>query len=222
MAILSLAAMYFTDRNDAAIQLAKLVSAHAGPQTLVLAIPRGGVPIGYTLANRLKASLDLLMAKKIGHPQDPEYAIGAVCDNEIVVDTDSAAPLEYLAQQQAKIKRELIDRYTRLTGREKALSTHQKKVIIVDDGIATGRTMMAAIRAIRKQLPAALIVAVPVCSTEAAARLRPVVDELISCHYPEPFIGVGRFYWDFPQLTDQEVISMLCSSIPANHPTAIE
>lgn len=222
MAILSSAAMYFTDRNDAATQLAKLVSAHAGPQTLVLAIPRGGVPIGYTVANRLKAPIDLLMAKKIGHPQDPEYAIGAVCNNETVVDTDSGAPQEYLAQQQNKIKRELKERYTRLTGREKPLPTHQKKVIIVDDGIATGRTMMAAIRAIRKQQPAVLIVAVPVCSKEAAARLRPVVDELISCHYPEPFIGVGRFYRDFPQLTDQEVMSMLCASIPANHPTVIE
>jgi predicted phosphoribosyltransferase len=214
--------MYFTDRNDAAIQLAKLVSTHKGPQTVVLAIPRGGVPIGCVLAKMLQAPIDLLMAKKISYPGDPEYAIGAVCENETVIDTGSGVQHEYLAVQREKINQELKDRYTRLTGREEALPIRQKKVIITDDGIATGRTMLAAVRAVRKHQPAMLIVAVPICSKEAGAKLRPAVDELISCYYPDPFIGVGRFYSDFTQVTDQEVRSLLCSTIPADHPTIIE
>ena len=222
MAILSSAAMYFTNRNDAAIQLAKRVSTHKGPQTIVLAIPRGGVPIGYALANLLRAPIDLLMAKKIGYPGDPEYAIGAVCENETVIDSDSGVQQEYLTLQQKKIKQELNERYTRLTGREKPFSVLQKKVIITDDGIATGRTMLAAIRAIRKQQPAALIVAVPVCSKEAATKLKPLVDELICCYYPDPFIGVGRFYREFTQVTDQEVMSMLRSTSPVNQSRVIE
>jgi predicted phosphoribosyltransferase len=162
------------------------------------------------------------MAKKIGYPGDPEYAIGAVCENETVIDSDSGVQQEYLTLQQKKIKQELNERYTRLTGREKPFSVLQKKVIITDDGIATGRTMLAAIRAIRKQQPAALIVAVPVCSKEAATKLKPLVDELICCYYPDPFIGVGRFYREFTQVTDQEVMSMLRSTSPVNQSPVIE
>ncbi|MFM8806092.1 MAG: phosphoribosyltransferase [Sphingomonadales bacterium] len=214
--------MYFTDRKEAAIQLAKLVSAHKGPQTLVLAIPRGGVPIGYVLANQLEAPIDLLMAKRIGFPGDPEYAIGAVCENETIIDENSGVSPEYIIQQRDKIKKELKYRYTILTGRQRALSVQRKKVILVDDGIATGRTMLAAVRAIRKQRPASLIIAVPVCSFEASTRLKPEVDELVSCYYPDPFVGVGRFYREFTQVTDQEVIGMLRSTSPSSPSPVIE
>lgn len=201
--------MYFTDRNEAALELAVLLAKHRGPSTLILAIPRGGVPIGCVLARQLQAPLDLLMAKKIGYPGNPEYAIGAVCENETIIDTHSGVSLEYLALQKEKIAQELKERYRTLTGRQQPISPTQKKVIITDDGIATGRTMLAAVRAIRKQRPTSLIVAVPVCSHEASARLKTEVDELISCYYPDPFIGVGRFYRQFEQVTDNEVREML-------------
>ncbi|NDF98599.1 MAG: phosphoribosyltransferase [Chitinophagia bacterium] len=209
---------YFTDRNEAALQLATKIIKHKSPQTLVLAIPRGGVPIGKVLAEALSASLDLLMAKKIGHPFDPEFAIGAVCANEMIIEEASEINAEYLAQQGQQIKAELSARYKRLTGRERLLSPHQKKVIITDDGIATGRTMLAAVRAIKKQGPSSLIVAVPVCSVEASKKVAPEVDELIACYYPDPFVGVGRFYKQFSQVTDEEVIEMLRKSTTVASP----
>ncbi|MBU6306525.1 MAG: phosphoribosyltransferase [Bacteroidetes bacterium] len=204
--------MYFTDRQEAAIQLAAKIIKHKGPQTIVLAIPRGGVPIGCALAQALSAPLDLLMAKKIGHPFDPEFAIGAVCVNENIIEEAGSVNKEYIAQQLEQIKKELSDRYRHLTSRERPLPLYQKKVIITDDGIATGRTMLAAVRAIKRQDPSSLIIAVPVCSVEAKNKLMPEVDELIACHYPDPFIGVGRFYRHFSQVTDEEVMAMLTTS----------
>jgi predicted phosphoribosyltransferase len=201
--------MYFTDRSEAAQALATKLSAYKSPETIVLAIPRGGVPIGCTIAKTLQAPIDLLMAKKIGYPGDPEFAIGAICENEVILEEKSGVRPAYILQQQEKIKKELKARYRILTGKDRPLSPVQKKVILTDDGIATGNTLLAAVRAIRKQHPKRLIVAVPVCSLEAKRKLEPEVDKLISCYYPDPFIGVGRFYEQFPQVSDQEVSTML-------------
>jgi predicted phosphoribosyltransferase len=201
--------MYFKDRNEAAHRLARRLSKHKSPQTIVLAIPRGGVPIGCVIADTLQAPIDLLMAKKIGYPGNPEYAIGAICENEIIVEEKTGIRPEYILQQQDKIKTELKARYRILTGRDRPFTLTQKKVILTDDGIATGRTLLAAVRAVRKQQPASLIVAVPVCSLEAKDKLLPEVDDLISCYYPDPFIGVGRFYEQFSQVSDEEVSTML-------------
>jgi predicted phosphoribosyltransferase len=206
--------MYFTDRQEAALQLTAKIIKHKSPQTIVLAIPRGGVPIGCALAKALSAPLDLLMAKKIGHPFDPEFAIGAVCANETIIEETGSVKKEYIAQQLEQIKKELSDRYRHLTSRE-------KKVIITDDGIATGRTMLAAVRAIKRQDPSSLIIAVPVCSVEAKDKLMPEVDELIACHYPDPFIGVGRFYRHFSQVTDEEVMTMLTTSNAVISPSSL-
>lgn len=201
--------MYFADRNDAAQHLVVRVAKHRGPHKIVVAIPRGGVPIGSLIAYLLSAPLDLIMAKKIGYPGDPEYAIGAVCENEVLVDPHSGVGASYISEQQEKINQESKTRYQRLTGRNLPLSLKKKKVIVIDDGIATGRTMLVAVRAIRKHQPAAVIVAVPVCSQEAKAKIEPAVDELISCYYPDPFIGVGRFYKQFSQVTDPEASRLL-------------
>ena len=213
--------MYFTDRQEAALQLTAKIIKHKSPQTIVLAIPRGGVPIGCALAKALSAPLDLLMAKKIGHPFDPEFAIGAVCANETIIEETGSVKKEYIAQQLEQIKKELSDRYRHLTSRERPLPLYQKKVIITDDGIATGRTMLAAVRAIKRQDPSSLIIAVPVCSIEAKDKLMPEVDELIACHYPDPFIGVGRFYRHFSQVTDEEVMTMLTTSNAVISPSSL-
>ncbi len=211
--------MYFFDRNEAAQLLATKVCRHKGPDTLVLAIPRGGVPIGCVLAKTLDAPLDLLMAKKIGYPGDPEFAIGAVCENEVVMEESSGVTPDYVAMQTEKIKKELKVRYRALTDRKEPVSAAHKTVILTDDGIATGRTMLAAVRAIRKQRPASLIVAVPVCSLQAKNKLATEADELISCYYPDPFIGVGRFYEQFLQVTDSEVKELLLATNTAATPS---
>jgi len=201
--------MYFTDRSEAARALAIKLQAYKRPGTIVLAIPRGGVPIGCAIAKELQVPIDLLMAKKIGYPGDPEFAIGVICEDEVVLEEKSGVRPEYILQQQEKIKKELKARYRILTGKDRPLSPGQKQVIITDDGIATGHTLLAAVRAIRKQDPERLIVAVPVCSLQAKRKLEPEVDKLISCYYPDPFIGVGRFYEQFPQVSDQEVSNLL-------------
>jgi putative phosphoribosyl transferase len=201
--------MYFTDRTEAAIQLLPLVKKYSGPTTVVLAIPRGGVPIGCILATSLGASLDLLMSKKIGAPYNPEYAIGAVgIEGELIEETEGIPP-EYIQQEMVTIRQQLQERYHRFWGDRKPLSLHQKTILITDDGIATGRTILAAIPIIRKQAPKAIVVAVPVCSLQARQRLLPLVNELLSCYYPDPFIGVGRFYTNFGQVEDEEVIALL-------------
>ena len=211
---------YFADREEAAEQLAVHVLKHRGPDTVEPAIPRGGVPIGSLLAKQLQAPLDLVMAKKIGFPGDPEYAIGAVCENETLVETNSGVSTAYIEQQRENIKQASMARYRTLTGRDRPVDIRQKKVILTDDGIATGRTMLVAVRAIRKHQPAEIIVAVPVCSPEARHRLKPEVDELISCYYPDPFIGVAKFYRHFEQVTDLAVRSRLQTTLPTiNFPT---
>jgi predicted phosphoribosyltransferase len=201
--------MYFTDRTEAAIQLLPLVKKYSGPNTVVLAIPRGGVPIGCILAKSLGASLDLLMSKKIGAPFNPEYAIGAVgMESELIEETEGI-PEAYIQQETATIRQQLKTRYHHFWGDRKPLSLVNKTVIITDDGIATGRTILASLPVLQKQKPNAIIIAVPVCSQEAQRRLRPLVKEVISCYYPDPFIGVGRFYTNFEQVEDEEVKALL-------------
>lgn len=201
--------MYFTDRTEAAKQLLPLVKKYSETNTVVLAIPRGGVPIGCILAKFLEAPLDLLMTKKIGAPFNPEYAIGAVgMESELIEETEGI-PEEYIQQETATIREQLKTRYYHFWGDRKPLSLLNKTVIITDDGIATGRTLLAALPMLQKQKPKAIIIAVPVCSREAQRRLTPLVTELISCYYPDPFIGVGRFYTNFGQVEDEEVKMLL-------------
>jgi putative phosphoribosyl transferase len=201
--------MYFIDRPEAARELVPLVKKYSGSNTVVLAIPRGGVPIGCILAKSLGAPLDLLMTKKIGAPFNPEYAIGAVgLESELIEETEGI-PEAYILQETVAIRQQLKTRYHQFWGHKKPLSLLNKTVIITDDGIATGRTLLAALPMLQNQKPMAIIIAVPVCSREAQRRLTPLVTELISCYYPDPFIGVGRFYTNFGQVEDEEVKMLL-------------
>ena len=201
--------MYFTDRTDAAYQLRPLLAKYKGSDTVVLAIPRGGVPIGIHLARYLGASLDLLMSKKIGAPGNPEYAIGAVCPEGVMLADIAGISETYIQEETEVIRKKLQERYQLFRGGKKPIALKDKTVIITDDGIATGRTILAAIPSIKKQQPRSLVVAAPVCSVEAQSRLLPLVDDLICCFFPDPFIGVARFYTNFAQVEDEEVIQLL-------------
>jgi predicted phosphoribosyltransferase len=176
---------------------------------VVLAVPRGGVPIGYFIARQLGFELDLLMSKKLGHPYNEEFAIGAVgLEDEIIEETQGISP-EYIDEEVNNIHRQLKQRYSKFMGERKPVDITGKIVIVVDDGVATGRTILATLEMLRRKNPAKLLVAVPVSSREAAERISKEVDEFVCLYTPFPFYGVGRFYKDFSQTTDEEVISLL-------------
>ena len=202
--------MYFIDRYNAARQLAPRLEQYKHQNGVILAVPRGGVPIGYYLAIYLGLSLDLLMTKKIGHPENKEYAVGAVgLEDSFIERTHNGIPPGYIQQETARIRQELEERYKRFMGDRKPLDIQDKTVIVVDDGIATGRNILATLRMLKSRQPGKLIVAAPVASQQAAHRIRMEVDDLICLHTPAPFYGVGRFYQDFNQVDDNEVIRLL-------------
>jgi predicted phosphoribosyltransferase len=201
--------MYFINRFDAAMQLSKKLDKYRGQSGVILAVPRGGVPIGYYLARYLDFQLDLLMTKKLGHPQNEEFAIGAVgLEDSIIEETENVSP-EYIKEKTAEIHEQLKKRYKEFMGEKEPLDLKGKIVIVVDDGIATGRTILATLKMLRSKNPQKLVVAVPVASQQAAQRIRKEVDEFICLYTPVPFLGVGRFYQDFSQTTDEEVIEFL-------------
>ncbi len=200
---------YFIDRYDAAMQLAKKLEKYKGENGVVLAVPRGGVPIGYFIAGQLGFELDLLMSKKLGHPYNEEFAIGAVGLEDEIIEETQGISLEYINEEVNNIHRQLKERYTKFMGDKKPVDITGKIVIVVDDGVATGRTILATLEMLRRKNPAKLLVAVPVSSREAAERIRKEVDEFVCLYTPFPFYGVGRFYRDFSQTTDEEVITLL-------------
>lgn len=191
------------------MQLAKKLEKYKGMNGVVLAVPRGGVPVGFYIARQLHFDLDLLMAKKLGHPYNEEFAIGAVgLEDEIIEETQGISP-EYIDEEVLKIHAQLKERYRKFMGDKKPLDISGKVVIVTDDGVATGRTILATLEMLRRKHPHKLIVAVPVSSTPAAERIANKVDEFVCLQTPVPFFGVGRFYKDFSQTTDEEVISLL-------------
>jgi len=201
--------MYFTDRYDAAMQLAFRLERYKDEDGVILAVPRGGVPIGYYLARHLNFVLDLLMTKKIGHPSNEEYAIGAIGLEESIMEEITGIPNEYLEKETIRIRQQLKEQYLKFMGRNEPTDIKGKIVIVVDDGIATGRTILATLKMLRNKKPRKLVVAVPVASMQAAERIEKEVDEFICLYTPSPFYGVGRFYQDFSQVDDDEVVNLL-------------
>lgn len=211
--------MLFRDRTDAGRKLAQALKKYQNQDGVVYALPRGGVVLGVEVARELGMPLDLLIPRKIGHPRQPEYAIGAVVENgEMVCNQEEVARLDpqWLRQeveaerQEARRRRELY-----LEGRE-PVSVKGKTAIIVDDGIATGLTMEVAIRDARRREPARLIVAVPVAPPETAERLTREVDEFVLLDHSPYYLGaVGAYYDYFAQVTDDEVIALLRSMASA-------
>jgi putative phosphoribosyl transferase len=210
----------FLDRTDAGRRLAEALQRRADPDPVVLALPRGGVPVAAEVARMLKAPLDLVMVRKIGVPHQPELAVGAVANGdrpEIVVNEDvarhtglSRAEIEEMAVPQIEEIRRRRALY--LAGRA-AVPVAGRAAIVVDDGVATGATMRAALRAVRRQAPALVVLAVPVASREALEGLRDEADAVVCLEVPDPFFAVGVHYRHFGQTSDDEVVKLLRAAI---------
>ena len=207
--------MLFRDRTDAGRRLAARMSKYAGrSDVLVLALPRGGVPVAFEVARALRAPLDVFLVRKLGVPGQEELAMGAIASggvrvvNEAVVQHLDIAP-EMIDAVTAREQGELERRERAYRDDRPAPDVRGRTVILVDDGLATGSTMRAAALALRQQGPARVVVAVPVASREACEEFRGEVDDIVCAATPEPFMGVGRWYEDFSQTTDEEVRELL-------------
>lgn len=204
----------FQDRFTAGRLLAKKLAAYKNKKdALILAIPRGALQIGYALAQELHVPLDIVLTKKIPYPGNEELAIGAVGVQSIIVDEELVSregiSQDYIARQVKELRKKLQERYVHYVGKRKQLSLQGKTVILIDDGVAMGSTMLAAIAVVRKEKPKKIIVAVPVGPVEALAKLRAKADEVICLHIPEFFPAIGAFYQEFPQVEDEEAIALL-------------
>jgi predicted phosphoribosyltransferase len=205
----------FRDRHDAGRRLAGHLRDHANrSDVIVLALPRGGVPVGYEVATALGAPLDVFVVRKLGLPWHDEIAMGAIASGGVrVLDRDllriarvSEADLRRVIAVEEK---ELARRERQYRGDRPFPDLRGKTVILTDDGLATGSTMRAAVEALRQEGPARIVVAVPVSSPETCDAFRGVADEVICAETPEPFRAVGAWYDDFSQTTDQEVHELL-------------
>lgn len=206
----------YADRREAGRVLADALQHLVGRAgLLVLGLPRGGVPVAHEVALALAAPLDVLIVRKLGHPHQPEYAIGAIASGGIRVMSDAAA-LGVLALDLERIVRaeeEELQRRERLyRGAAPPLVLHDRAVVLVDDGLATGSTMRAAVRAVRQQQPAFVCVAVPVGATESCEALAAEADEVVCPARPIPFRAVGAWYREFAQTDDDEVRRLLAAS----------
>lgn len=205
----------FKDRVHAGKLLAHALDAYAGrADVVVLALPRGGVPVGYAVARELDVDLDVLVVRKLGAPGQEELAIGAVASGGIrVIHEDMVAelgvPKEYVEALAARKLAEVAQRDELFHGGRPPVALADRVAILVDDGIATGATMEAAVKALHTAGLARVVVAVPVASTEAVHTLRPLVDQLVCLTVPEPFFAIGIWYDDFEQTSDAEVIDLL-------------
>lgn len=201
--------MIYEDRWGAALELIDALQRYAGQDCVVLAVPRGGVPIGYAIARAYGFPLDLLLTKKIGHPANPELAIGAVCLEGESLDPSIPADEAYIRDTTSRIRRSLEERRKKFLGARAPVPIQGRIVIIVDDGIATGQTLLAAVGMIRRKEPARLVVAVPVAPRETVRKFKALVDDFICPLTPEDFHAVGQFYDDFSEVTDEDVIRLM-------------
>jgi putative phosphoribosyl transferase len=208
----------FRDRAEAGRCLARLLTRYADRADVrILALPRGGVPVAFAVAQALRAPLDVLVVRKLGLPGQEELAMGAIAAGGIRVLNDDV--VDALRIPQVVIDRVTASEHAELERRERvyrgdrpAPVLRDQTVVLVDDGLATGTTMRAAIVAVRAQRPAQLVVAVPVATAESLAALRPLVDALVWVIAPEPFEALGLWYEDFAPTTDAEVCALLARS----------
>jgi predicted phosphoribosyltransferase len=208
----------FRDRREAGRRLASELAAYANhPDLRVLALPRGGVPVASEVARALGAPLDVFLVRKLGVPGREELAMGAVATGGVrVLNDDIVRGLRISPQVidavAAKEQDELVRRERLYRGDHPPIDVRGRTLILVDDGLATGATMLAAVRALRGQQPARIVVAVPIAAPESCEELRTEVDEIICAITPEPFHAVGFWYEDFSQTTDEEVRDLLAAS----------
>jgi putative phosphoribosyl transferase len=219
--------MIFADRNDAGRRLAVMLGHLKERQPLVLALPRGGVAVGFEIARALGAPLDIVLVRKIGVPWQPELALGAVTDGgspETFIDRDLASALEidesYIRQETAHQLEEIERRRETYCADRPPLEITGRTAIVVDDGIATGATMRVALRAVRHRNPAHLVLATPVGPPETIEAFRKDADEVICLETPPALGAIGIYYIDFHQMGDVEVTDLLARAARADAPPA--
>lgn len=208
--------MIFTSRIDAAQRLAKALTHHAGCKPLVLAIPRGAVEMGRVLADMLGGELDVVLVRKLRSPFSPEFAVGAIDETgwSYVADYAASAGADerYLAREKHAQLELLRQRRALYTPARPPIDPKGRVVIVVDDGLATGATMIAALHAARAKEPRRLVCAVPVAAPDSLERARPYADEVVCLHAPPGFHAVGQFYAEFRQVEDEEVVDLLAKT----------
>ena len=214
----------FRNRREAGRLLAAKLAAYAKrPETLVLALPRGGVPVAYEVAQALEAPLDVFLVRKLGVPGHEEFAMGAIATGGVrVINQDVVRglriPPAMIDAVAAREQRELERRERLYRGDRPAPDVRGRTVILVDDGLATGATMYAAVKALKQQGAGRVVVAVPIAPPETCDQLREVVDDIVCAITPEPFHAVGLWYEDFSQTTDDEVRDLLARAARVGHP----
>ena len=213
--------MRFADRRQAGEALGHALERYRGdPDAIVLALPRGGVPVAYEVARFLNAPLDVFIVRKLGMPGHEEFAMGAIASGGVMVMNpdlaDLTLPPRMLDDVVARERAELERRERLYRGERPQLSLAGRVVILVDDGLATGSTMRAAATAVLQQHPKRVVVAVPVAAAQTCEALRAVVDEVVCGFTPEPFRAVGMWYDDFDQTTDDEVHALLAAASRAH------
>jgi predicted phosphoribosyltransferase len=209
--------MLYTDRSDAGRQLAGLMDAYRGRDAIVLALPRGGVVVGYEIARAVGTELDVLVVRKLGAPHNPEFGFGAIGPGGVrYLDRQSVRVLQLTDEQVEAVTaaetRELRRREREYRGDAASPGLAGRCVIVVDDGLATGGTARAAIRAIREARPASIVLAVPVAPADTADAIEPEVDDLVCPARRADFHAISQWYDSFPQTTDREVIDLLAAA----------
>jgi len=204
--------MIFKDRNEAAYLLAERLKKYQDSKSVVLAIPRGGVPIAFIVAQTLNLPLEVVLSKKIGHPLHKEYAIGAVTLKSRILSAAAAeVSRKYIEEETENIRNLLKKKYNEYYGEKEPLQLKDKTLLVVDDGIATGNTILSTIKMLHDEKPKKIIVAIPVAPPNAIKKLQdsPFIDEVICLIVPIHFQAVGQFYQNFNQIDDAEVNQLL-------------
>jgi putative phosphoribosyl transferase len=205
----------FADRVEAGREVAANLRRYAGRQdVVVLALPRGGIPVAFEVAQELGAPLDVVVVRKLGVPEQPELAMGAIASGGVSILNDdvvraAAVSREAIEEVAAREGEELARRERLYRGQRPPPAIEGKVVILVDDGLATGSTMLAAIRALRRQRPAAIVVAAPIAPPETCEELHGEADDVVCVRTPEPFLAIGAWYERFPQVSDEEIRDLL-------------
>lgn len=202
------------DRIEAGLLLSEKLKKYQSSNSVVLAVPRGGVPVAAIIAKSLHLPLDIVLSKKIGHPYNKEFAIGAVSMDSMVIDEHPDVSKAYIETEIARLRKLMQEKYEIYMGNRTPLEIKGKNVIIVDDGIATGNTLLVSINMLRKRNPAKIIVAVPVIPFDTVPIFKKNTDEFVYLIASKYFMGVGGFYEDFNQVEDAEVIQLLNVSSP--------
>jgi len=199
----------FRNRLEAGLLLAEKLKKFKSEPGVILAVPRGGLPVAYAVAKELGFPLEVILTKKIGHPINKEYAIGAASLTDYFIIPHENVSEDYIQEELKRVRAKLKNMYTKFMGNKEPEDLKGKTVIVIDDGIATGNTLLGTINVLRKSNPAKIVIGVPVASKSAFEKLSKEVDEVIAVLVPELFYGVGAFYKDFEQVNDEEVLFYL-------------